>query len=162
MNPVCASHPCPNINIRARLHTRPESPETHQRLTYADQEEDKRPSICPELASLRSHLTTLEGGFFQRRGDEEIHLLTDSAILDFCSSPSSVTWSAPTFTRGGITGGWRWDSTLCPIIWVVCPNLWSVLLPGESKGSTLIFGLRLIPRFIRRAHIYRALYDQVE
>lgn len=42
---------------------------------------------------------------FHRRRDEEIHLLTDSAILDFCSSPSSVTWSAPTFTMGGITDG---------------------------------------------------------
>lgn len=68
MNPVRASHPCPNINIKARLHTRPESPETHQRLTYADQEEDKRPSMCPELASLRSHLTTLEGGVFSAQG----------------------------------------------------------------------------------------------
>lgn len=46
-------------------------------------------------------------GFFLRArggGDEEIHLLTDSAILDFCYSPS-VTWSAPTFTRGGLSPG---------------------------------------------------------
>ncbi|TNN53850.1 hypothetical protein EYF80_035911 [Liparis tanakae] len=37
-------------------------------------------------------------------GDKKIHLLTDSAILDFfCSSPSSVTWSAPALTRGGLS-----------------------------------------------------------
>lgn len=69
MNLVCASHPCPSINIKARLHTHPESPQTRQQLTYAEPEEDKRPSMCPELPSLRSHLTTLEvRGVFQRRG----------------------------------------------------------------------------------------------
>lgn len=57
---VCASHPCPSINIKARLHTHPESPQTRQQLTYTEPEEDKRPSMCPELPSLRSHLTTLE------------------------------------------------------------------------------------------------------
>lgn len=65
MNLACASHPCPSINIKARLHTHPESPQTRQQLTYTEPEEDKRPSMCPELPSLRSHLTTLEvrGGF---------------------------------------------------------------------------------------------------
>lgn len=60
MNLVCASHPCPSINIKARLHTHPESPETRQQLTYAEPEEDERPSMRPELPSLRSHLATLE------------------------------------------------------------------------------------------------------
>lgn len=83
------------------------------------------PAYVPNCLHSAPILQLLRFFFFQRRGDEEIHLLTDSAILDFCSSPSSVTWSAPTFTRGGITDGWRGDSTVCPIIWVVCTNIWS-------------------------------------
>lgn len=35
-------------------------------------------------------------------GDKKIHLLTDSAILDFFCS-SSVTWSAAALTRGGLS-----------------------------------------------------------
>lgn len=109
--------------------------------------------------------------FIRRRGDEEIHLLTDSAILDFCSSPSSVTWSAPTFTRGGITDGWRWDSTACPIIGGVCTKIWiydRVITRGKWKKY---FDLRVkleIPGCIHSESTFSTLeyysstrYDQV-
>lgn len=52
------------------------------------------------MLALRGFFSPL---FLNAGGGEEkkIHLLTDSAILDFCYSPS-VTWSAPAFTRGGV------------------------------------------------------------
>lgn len=88
----------------ARLHVHPEGTQTLQQLTYTGQEEASRPNMCPKGPLFLSHATLW--GFSPRTGggDEEIHLLTDSAILDFCYSPS-VTWSAPTFTRGGLSPG---------------------------------------------------------
>lgn len=89
----------------ARLHIHPEWTQTHQQLTYTGQEEASRPSMCPAGLLFPSHVGLLGGFYFSpaQGGDEKkIHLLTDSAILDFCYSPS-VTWSAPAFTRGGVS-----------------------------------------------------------
>lgn len=90
----------------ARLHVHPASTQTHQQLTYTGQEEASRPNMCPAgaflfLSHARLRWFSLSA---QEGGDEEIHLLIDSAILDFCYSPS-VTWSAPTFLPGAGSAG---------------------------------------------------------
>lgn len=68
----------------ARLHIHPQSAHTQPALTYTGQEEDRGPNMCPARLLVLSHVRL--GAFSQQKGggNEEIHLLTDSAILDFC------------------------------------------------------------------------------
>lgn len=117
MNPVCASHPCClNINIKAAQLGYTFIPRAHKRTSSSPTRARRRPVVptCVPQGLFYSSPMLDSGGFLSQRrrgGDEEIHLLIDSAILDFCYSPS-VTWSAPTFLPGAGSAGWKCDYLL--------------------------------------------------
>lgn len=116
MNPVCASHPCLNINIKAAQLGYTFIPRGNK-VTSSSPKRTRRQTHVPTCVPRGFYSSPmLDSGVFlsAKRGgggerDEKIHLLTDSAILDFCYSPS-VTWSAPAFTRGGVSLQKMWLS----------------------------------------------------
>lgn len=120
MNPVCVcgSHPWRSTNMKAALHGHTFINGARKQLTYTGQEEARRPDVCPDpFAFYFSPMLETPRGDGGR--GKKIHLLTDSAILDFCYSPS-VTWSAPAFTRGGVSRMKTGPSTAVLVGLILC------------------------------------------
>lgn len=137
--------PALDINIKARLHIQPQRPQAHQNSSPihgpggGQSSQHVSQSGWPFLKKKKeknlSHVSTprLFSPLFLNAGggEEKNHLLTDSAILDFCYSPS-VTWSAPAFTRGGVRLMKMWSSTsrqrgICVCVCVcLCMCVWQV------------------------------------
>lgn len=146
MKPARASHPCLGYQHQSEAtHSATAATGTPKQLTYT--RAGRRPVVpaCvpKRLAFLKkkkkkkiSPMLALRGFFLlfsstQEEGKKKNHLLTDSAILDFCYSPS-VTWSAPAFTRGGVRLMKMWSSTsrqrgICVCVCVcLCMCVWQV------------------------------------
>lgn len=152
--------PALDINIKARLHIQPQRPQAHQNSSPihgpggGQSSQHVSQSGCPFLKKKKeknlSHVSTprLFSPLFLNAGggEEKNHLLTDSAILDFCYSPS-VTWSAPAFTRGGVRLMKMWSSTsrqrgMCVCLCVslyVCVAGW-INACDYGRGKELFLG----------------------
>lgn len=136
--------PALDINIKARLHIQPQRPQAHHNSSpihgpgagQSSQHVSQSgwPFLKKKKKKNRSHVSTprLFSPLFLNAGggEEKNHLLTDSAILDFCYSPASH--GAPLHSPEAGSGWWkcdhlRADSVVCVCVCVcLCMCVWQV------------------------------------
>lgn len=103
---LCASHPCLNINIKAAQLGYTFIPKGYKRSNSSPTRARRKP-VVPTCVpkGLYSSPMLQSGVFLRARGGRRRNSSPDRfRHTGFCYSPS-VTWSAPTFTRGGLSPG---------------------------------------------------------